>query len=125
MTTHKQKGIVYTFFMRWVICSLGLWIAAGIFSKYIGYNDKISVIFIGGALLAVFNMVIRPILVVISMPALLLSLGLFMIVVNGLVVYLVSLLYGPLTIAHFWVAIATGIVIGLVNYIVTAILEES
>ena len=82
-------------------------------------------IFIGGALLAVFNMVIRPILVVISMPALLLSLGLFMIVVNGLVVYLVSLLYGPLTIAHFWVAIATGIVIGLVNYIVTAILEES
>ena len=70
-------------------------------------------------------MIIKPILVVLSMPALLLSLGLFMVVVNGLTVYLVSLLYGPLTISKFWVAIATGIVIGLVNYLVTAILEES
>ena len=125
MTTHKQKGIFYTFFVRWLVCALGLWIAAGLFSSYISYSNKLSVIIIGGALLALFNMIIKPILVVFSMPALLLSLGLFLVVVIGLTVYLVSLLYGPLTISKFWVAIATGIVIGLVNYLVTAILEES
>jgi uncharacterized membrane protein YvlD (DUF360 family) len=49
---------------------------------------------------------------------------LFMIIVNGLTVYLASRLYSPLDITNFWAAIFAGIIIGLVNYLVTAILED-
>jgi uncharacterized membrane protein YvlD (DUF360 family) len=47
-----------------------------------------------------------------------------MLIVNGLTVYLASKLYTPLHIASFGTAILTGLIIGLVNYLVTAILEE-
>ncbi len=124
MTTHKQKGFIYTFLVRWAVCSMGLWIAAGLFHRSISYDNRISVIIIAGALLAILNTVIKPLLVLLSMPIMLLTVGLFMIIVNGTMVYLVSKLYGPLDIAHFWVAICAGIIIGLVNYLVTAILEE-
>lgn len=124
MTTHKQKGFVYTFLVRWFVCALGLWIAAGLFQHSISYNDRISVIVIAGALLAFLNTILKPLLVLVSMPIMLITLGLFMVVVNGLTVYLVSLLYAPLHIEHFWTAICTGIIIGLVNYLVTTILEN-
>jgi uncharacterized membrane protein YvlD (DUF360 family) len=48
-----------------------------------------------------------------------------MIVVNGLMVFLVSKLYAPLEVTNFWAAILAGMIIGLVNYLVTAILDNN
>lgn len=110
------------FLMRWLVCSLGLWIAAALLGDNINYESG-SVIVISGLLLAIINVVIRPIVVILSLPAILFSLGLFMIVINGFMVFLVSKLYTPLNIDDFWAAMLAGIVIGLVNYLVTAILE--
>jgi len=124
MTTHKQKGFIYTYLLRWAVCTVGLWIAAGLFHHSISYGNRVSVIVIAGALLALVNTIIKPLLVLISMPVMLITLGLFMVIVNGATVFLVSKLYGPLHITHFWVAICAGLIIGLVNYLVTAILEE-
>lgn len=124
MTTHKQKGFIYTYLVRWFVCALGLWIAAGLFQESINYSNRISVIVIAGALLALLNTIIKPLLVVVSMPIMLITLGLFMVVVNGLTVYFVSMVYAPLHIEHFWTAICAGIIIGLVNYLVTTILDN-
>lgn len=112
------------FLIRWLVCSLGLWIAAALLGTGITYNSQLRVIIIGGLVLAIINLFIRPIVVVLSLPAILLTLGLFMIVVNGFTVFLASKLYTPLHITNFWAAIFAGMVIGLVNYLVTAILEE-
>jgi putative membrane protein len=81
-------------------------------------------IIISGLLLAAINALLRPVLIFLSLPAILLTLGLFMLIINGLTVYLVSVLYHPLEISNFVAAILTGVIIGLVNYLVTAILEE-
>lgn len=124
MNNKKPHGFVYRFLLRWFVCSLGLWIAAGILSSSISYQSRLTVIIVGGLVLAIINAVLRPILVLLSLPALLLTLGLFMIVINGATVYLASKLYSPLHITNFWAAMLTGIIIGLVNYLVTAILEE-
>jgi len=67
---------------------------------------------------------IRPLVVLLALPAILLSLGLFMLVINGLMVLLVSKLYTPLHITNLWAAIFAGVVIGLVNYLVTTIVER-
>jgi putative membrane protein len=110
--------------VRWVICCLGLWIASALLGHRVEYDSNWVVIVIAGLMLAIVNAIIRPIVVLLSLPAILFTLGLFMVVINGLMVFLVSKLYEPLEITSFWAAILAGMIIGLVNYLVTAILES-
>ena len=117
-----QKPLV-RFLVRWLVCSLGLWIAASILGSRLTYNNDTDVIIIAGLILAVINIVLKPIIVILSLPAVLLSLGLFMIVINGLMVFIASKVYTPLHVTNFWAAILAGVVIGLVNYLVTTIIE--
>lgn len=117
------KHPLIRFLIRWFVCSLGLWIAAGFLSSSISY-DSATTIVVAGLILAIINIVIKPLLVILSLPAILLSLGLFMIIINGLTVFLAGWLYSPLHITSFWAAVFAGIMIGLVNYLVSAILEE-
>jgi putative membrane protein len=124
MHRHKPK-FLERFLMRWFVCSLGLWIAAALLSTSISYGSSPGVIIIAGLVLAIINIIIKPILIFLSLPALLISLGLFMIIINGLIVYIASKLYNSLHITNFWAAVFAGIVIGLVNYLVTAILEDA
>ena len=112
------------FLLRWLVCGLGLWIASNLLSQRISYNSSLGVIIISGLILAVVNAIIKPIVVILSLPAILFSLGLFMIIINGLMVVLVSKLYPSLHVTSFGTAILAGMIIGLVNYLVTAILEE-
>lgn len=123
MTAKTMNNPLARFLLRWFVCSLGLWIAAGILGSGINYQSKAGVVIVAGLLLAIINVVLRPLVVILSLPAILLSLGLFMIVVNGFMVFLVSKLYTPLHVENFWAAMLAGIIIGLVNYLVTAILE--
>lgn len=124
MSTTNKQGFLYTYTLRWIVCSLGLWIAAGLLNGAIDYQNRLSVVVIAGAILALINAILRPILILVSVPAILLTLGLFMVVINGATVYLASILYEPLHITSFSVAVLTGLIIGLVNYLVTAILER-
>lgn len=113
------------FLVRWAVCGLGLWIAAAILGEQrINYQNRIGVIIVAGLILAIINMIIKPIVVILSLPALLFSLGLFMIVINGLMVLLAGWLYNPLDVNNFGAAMLAGMIIGLVNYLVTTILEE-
>jgi len=77
-----------------------------------------------GLVLAVINILLKPILVFLSLPAILISLGLFMVVVNGLIVLIASHLYSKLFVKNLGVAMVAGLIIGLVNYLVTRILEN-
>lgn len=124
MNERPHPGFLYRFLVRWLVCSLGLWIAAGILSSSVSYGNRVGVVIIAGLVLAIINAILKPILVLLSLPAILLTVGLFMVVINGLTVYIASRLYTPFHITNFGVAIVTGIIIGLVNYLVTAILEE-
>jgi putative membrane protein len=121
-----NKGFLYRFLVRWFVCGLGLWIAAGILSTGLEFKtsgSKFGVVVISGLILAVINSVIKPLVVLLSLPAILLTLGLFMVVINGFSVLLASWLYEPLHVKNFWAAMLAGVIIGLVNYLVTAILE--
>ncbi len=119
-----QSGPIGRLLLRWFVCSLGLWIAAGVLGERITYDSRLGVILIAGLILALVNAIIKPIVILLSLPAILFSLGLFMIVINGLMVLLVSWLYSPLKVTNFGAAMLAGMVIGLVNYLVTTILDK-
>lgn len=117
-----MKQMVVRFLLRWFVSSLGLWVAATLFHGHISLDGSAAVVLGAGLILAIINTVLKPVLIILSLPAILLTLGIFMLVINGLTVYIASTLYSPLHVSSFWMAIVAGIVIGLVNYLVTALL---
>ena len=119
----KKQFLVFV--IRWILNSFGLWIAVRIFGT--GYADTTidlsAAVFLGaGLIFSIMNTILRPIIVILSLPAILLTLGLFTIVVNGLMVYW-SLLLAPGLHMTFWNSVLTGLVLSLVNYIVSSALE--
>lgn len=118
----KIRNPLVRFLIRWMICCLGLWIAAAFLGNRISYSDGGAII-ISGLILAAINVVLKPVIFILALPAVILTLGLFMIVINGLMVYLVSVLYKPLHVTNFLAAVLAGMIIGLVNYLVTTIID--
>ena len=113
------------FLTRWFVCVLGLWLASRFLSNYISYKDGFGTLVMGGLVLAIVNFLIKPILILFSLPAIVFTLGLFMVIINGFIVFIVSKLYTPLHVTNFWAAIFAGMVIGLVNYLVTTVMESA
>jgi putative membrane protein len=120
-----NHGFLYRFLVRWFICGLGLWIAAALLSSHINFQGgtRLGAVVVSGLILAAVNAVVRPIVIILSLPAIFFTLGLFMVVINGFSIWLVSALYSPLHVTNFWGAVLAGVIIGLVNYLVTAVLE--
>jgi putative membrane protein len=113
------------FMVRWGVSTLGLWIAAELLgSESLSFGGKVSAIILSGLVLAIVNTVIRPIIVFLTLPAVLLTLGIFMVFINGFTIVVAAWLYGPLQVSGYGIAIITGIVVGLVNWLVSALLEE-
>lgn len=118
----KQLAV---FILRWILNTFGLWVAVRLFGT--GYTDAELTagtwgFLFAGLIFSVVNAVLRPIAIIVSLPAILITLGLFTIVVNGLMVY-ISIGLAPGLNMTFWHAILTGIVLSLVNYIVSSALE--
>src|SRR4051812_7438314 len=122
-----MKSLAGRFGIRWFVSALGLLIATAAFPSHIQLvsdHQTGLVAVVAGFILATVNMFIKPLLVFLSIPALLLTLGLFMLVVNGFLIMLVSWLYKPLVISSFVWAIVAGLIIGLVNLLVSRVLED-
>jgi putative membrane protein len=119
-----KQGPIIRFLVYWFVCGLGIWLASGLLHQDINYNNQFKVIVVSGFILALVNLVVKPIVVLLSFPAILLSLGLFMIIINALMLILVSAIYPSLHISSFVTALLAGMVIGLVNYIVSRILDK-
>lgn len=121
----KRQSLFTKFLVRWLVSGLGLWIAAALLgSERLSVGGSWHTVVIAGLVLALVNMVLKPIVIFLSIPALLLTLGLFMLVVNGLLIMIVDWLYKPFEVSSFWVAVVAGIIVTLVNYLVTQVLED-
>lgn len=113
------------FLLRWLLNSFGLWVAVRLLGT--GYSNaqvdaNVTAFLLAGLIFSIINTVLRPIIVILSLPAILLSLGLFILVVNGVMVY-VSLKLAPGLQMTFVNSILTGMILSLINYIVSSALE--
>ena len=88
--------------------------AANIFEK-INYNERFVTVLLAGLFLSVINAVLKPFVLILSLPAILLSIGFFVVVVNGLMGLLMSRLYDNFQVQSFGTSILAGLLMGLVS----------
>ena len=115
----------YVFLLRWALNTVGLWASVGLFGTNIEAETLIGFLgmfLLAGLIFSIINSVIRPIVIILSLPVMLITLGLFTLVVNGLMVY-VSLKLSPGIDMAFGGSILAGIVMSLVNYIISGALD--
>ena len=94
----RSKKLV-RFLQSWIINTLAVLVAAMILHKHISYDNQPQNLLVAALLLGILNAFVRPILMLIALPLLIFTLGLFTLVINALLLYLVGALLQP----HFQV----------------------
>ena len=74
--------------------------------------------------LSIANVVVKPILIVFTIPITVVTLGLFLLVINALVVLLVDYLVDGFTVDNFWWALAFSLIMSIFNSIINDILKD-
>ena len=115
--------MIRKFALRVLVNFLGLWAAAELMSGSIVYDDKLRVLVVAALIFSIVNAVIRPLVVILSLPAIVLTLGLFTLVINAFMLYLVTKIYPAFHLRSFWTAVVATVIIWVVNYLLTELLE--
>jgi putative membrane protein len=111
------------FFFRLVITGLGLWVAETIVPgvQIDGWGNLV----VAALLLGIVNAVIRPIILILTLPLTVLTLGLFILVVNGISVALVAWLMSGFSLSGLGAAILASMVVGLTSWFASAFVGGS
>jgi putative membrane protein len=115
-----MSGIFFNFLQRWVVTTLAVLVAAWLVPG-IRYDTTLTV-FLASLLLGFLNAFVRPLLLILSFPLLLVTLGLFVPVLNALLLMFVGQLVSGFTVAGFWPALWGGLVISIVSISVNLLL---
>jgi putative membrane protein len=117
-------GKYIKFLIRWGLTSLGLWITVRLFGHEadVTMAQSVATFLLAGLIFAVVNSILKPVITILSLPFVLVTLGLFMLIINGLMVWLTILIVPNLEMS-FPAAIISGIVLSLVNYLVSEVNE--
>jgi putative membrane protein len=111
------------FFLRAAIVALGLWLATQLFPGL--QFDGPGTLLAAAVLLGIVNAIVRPIAVVLTLPLTLLSLGLFLLVINAAMLGLVALLLGGFTISGFWTAIGASLLVSITSWLASGVIANS
>jgi putative membrane protein len=103
------------FILRAVIAALGLWVATRLLP---GISiDTPTTLLLAGLLLGVVNAIVRPIAVLLTLPMTIVTLGIFLLVINAGMLGLVALFLPGFKIDGFWTAFLGAIIVSLISWI--------
>lgn len=103
------------FILRALIAALGFWVASKIVPG-VHVASWVSLM-LAGLVLGIVNALVRPIIVLLTLPFTIITLGLFLLVVNGISVSLVVFFIHGVKIDTFWHAVLVAIVIAITGWI--------
>jgi putative membrane protein len=114
---------VREFLIRWLITTLAVlgatWMIPGLSC------DSAGALLGGALLLGIINALVRPVLLLLSLPFIILTMGFFILVINALLILFVSKVIPGFHVAGFWTALFAGIIIGLINWILSSFFRSS
>jgi putative membrane protein len=105
------------FLIRAAVVAVGLWLASKIVHG-IAFSSTETLI-AAALLLGVVNAFVRPVIVILTLPITLLTLGLFLLVINALMIMLVAWLLPGFLVAGFWSAVFAAIIVSLTSLVMS------
>jgi len=102
------------FFLRWLVGALGLWLASAVVPGI--QVEGVSTLLLAALALGLVNAFVRPLLILLTLPLTLVTLGLFLLVINAALFWLVSVFFSGFIVHGFIAALGGAIVTGLVSW---------
>ena len=109
--------------VAWAVNAAALWVADAIFDSVA--IDGFWAYAIGAAVLGIANAIVKPVLTVLTLPLVLVTLGLFLLVINIAMVALAEWIAPDFAVDGFWTYVGTVIVVWLVNWVADAVVGEA
>ena len=103
------------FLIRALVSALGLWVSTKLLSGL--KVDSTETLLLAALLLGLANAIVRPILTVLTFPITIVTLGLFLLVINGLMIELVAFFLHGFKVEGFGTAVLAAIICGLVSWV--------
>jgi putative membrane protein len=111
------------FVFRWIVTTFAVFVAAPIVG--ISYGDSIGCLLGASLLLGIVNAFIRPILLLLSLPLILVTLGVFILIINALMLKVVGAVVPCFEVPGFWSAFFGAIIISIVSWLLSAFFRGS
>jgi putative membrane protein len=108
--------------VRWLVLALGVTLAEKIVPGVI-CEDGVA-LFVVVVLLSFFNAVLRPILVLFTLPFIVLTMGLGLVVINALLFLLVGRIVDGFHVDGFWAAFWAAVIVGVTNFAMTVLMQQ-
>lgn len=111
------------FLLRWFVTTLAVlgatWLIPGL--SY----DTTGTLLGAALLLGIINALVRPVLLLLSLPFIIVTMGFFILVINALLILFVSKVIPGFHVAGFWTALFAGIIIGLFSWVLSSFFRAS
>lgn len=111
------------FVIRLVVNAAALWVAAQLVSGFV--ITGVTPLILAALVLGLVNAIVRPILLILTLPLTLVTLGLFLFVLNAFCIWLTSRLVPGFEVHTFLAAVLGALVISIVSWLVTAFLSDA
>lgn len=111
--THNYSGGIQGLLTRWLVLTLAVWLAASVIPG-VDYDSWGSLL-LAALVLGLLNSFVKPVLVVLSLPFVMLTLGLFVLIINALVLLLAAKLVEGFHVSGFWSAMGAALMVSLVS----------
>lgn len=112
-STPLLRKILY----NWLSASLALFVVDGLFDSV--WFDGLSSLLLASALLVVMNMTLKPVLLLVSLPFIAATMGLFVPLINGFVLFVVAEMLDGFHLSGYWMAVFCAIVFSLVSMLIS------
>jgi putative membrane protein len=106
-----MSGQLTNFLIHWLVMSLSLWVASHVF-KGISFSSR-SALLVSALVLGFLNAILRPILFLLTLPLTVITFGLFLLVINALIIMFTAKLVNGFKLSGFWTAFFAGIFIAV------------
>ncbi len=107
--------------LKWFMMAVSIVIAA-YFIPGVKVGSFLSAIWVA-LFLGIVNVLVRPVLIFITLPINILTLGLFTFVINAVLILLASTVIKGFEVSGFWWAVLYGIVLSAINYLINLIVQ--
>ncbi|HSZ51524.1 MAG TPA: phage holin family protein [Caulobacteraceae bacterium] len=109
------------FIVQALAAALGFWVASRIVPGV--HARSVASLIAAGVILGLINALVRPILILLTIPLTLLTLGLFLFVVNGITVWLTAAFLKGVDVNGLWSAILASVVITVISWVARAVVD--